>query len=234
MARTCLLRWAICQAGMRQRGDGAHDDLVFEPPDDLEPALQRFVVERAMGACARLLRDVLGSGLELAGCTLRYGAPPPGAAPARLLGARVRYHAQDNVLRLAHAHLLQPLPQANAVTAAMCERLCAQLLQRRRTRIDTTALVREHLAGLPPGQAPDLAALARLLGVSDRTLKRRLQQEGSSFRALAQAARHARAQALLEAGHLSLTEIAAELGFADLSSFSQAFKRWSGAAPSAR
>ena len=39
---------------------------------------------------------------------------------------------------------------------------------------------------------------------------------------------------LLEAGHLSLTEIAAELGFADLSSFSQAFKRWSGAAPSAR
>ena len=78
------------------------------------------------------------------------------------------------------------------------------------------------------------AALARLLGVSDRTLKRRLQQEGSSFRALAQAARHARAQALLEAGHLSLTEIAAELGFADLSSFSQAFKRWSGAAPSAR
>ena len=130
MARTCLLRWAICQASMRQRGDGAHDELVFEPPDDLEPVLQRFVVERAMGACARLLRDVLGSGLELAGCTLRYGAPPPGAAPARLLGARVRYHAQDNVLRLAHAHLLQPLPQANAVTAAMCERLCAQLLQR--------------------------------------------------------------------------------------------------------
>ncbi|HRM95453.1 MAG TPA: hypothetical protein PLO08_17850, partial [Alicycliphilus sp.] len=49
---------------MRQRGDGAHDELVFEPPDDLEPALQRFVVERAMGACARLLRDVLGSGLD--------------------------------------------------------------------------------------------------------------------------------------------------------------------------
>ena len=160
MARTCLLRWAICQASMRQRGDGAHDELVFEPPDDLEPALQRFVVERAMGACARLLRDVLGSGLELAGCTLRYGAPPPGAAPARPLGARVRYHAQDNVLRLAHAHLLQPLPQANAVTAAMCERLCAQLLQRRRTRIDTTALVREHLAGLPPGQTASVPGAA--------------------------------------------------------------------------
>ncbi len=117
----------------------------------------------------------------------------------------------------------------------MCERLCAQLLQRRRTRIDTTALVREHLAGLParPGARPGGAGAAAGRG-SDRTLKRRLQQEGSSFRALAQAARHARAQALLEAGHLSLTEIAAELGFADLSSFSQAFKRWSGAAPSAR
>lgn len=231
LARRFLpLTYAFARIGHRR--DGGFDELVFEPPEDLEPALQRFVVERAMGACARLLRDVLGAGATLADCTLRHGAPPAGAGVARVLGAPVRHHAPENTLRLAHGQLLTPLPQANAVTAALCERLCAQLLARRRTRIDTTALVREHLAALPPGQAPDLAALAQLLGVSARTLKRRLQQEGGSFRALAQAARHERAQALLAAGRLNMSEIAAELGFADAAAFSQAFKRWSGVAPS--
>ena len=229
LARRFLpLTYAFVQIG--QRSDGAYTTLVFEPPPDLEPDLQRFVVERALGACARLLRDVLGAGVQLADCTLRYGAPAAG--PARVLGVAVRYQAAENTLRLAHAQLLAPLVQANAVTAAMCERLCEQLLARRRTRIDTTALVREHLAALPAGQAPDLPALAQLLGVSARTVKRRLQQEGSSFRALAQAARYERAQALLAAGGLSLGEVAAELGFADGAAFSQAYKRWSGAAPS--
>ena len=232
LARRFLpLTYAFACIAQRSRGDAV--ELVFTAPDDIAPALQRFVVERAMGACARLLRDVLGAGVPLLACELRYGAPPGAAAP-RLLGCAPRYAAQENLLRLAAADLQAPLPQANAVTAAMCERLCAQLLARRRTRLDTTALVREHLTDLPPGQAPSLEALAQLLGLSARTLKRRLQQEGSSFRALAQAARYARAQALLDAGRLSLTEIAAELGFADLASFSQAFKRWSGAAPRAQ
>ncbi|WP_425468202.1 helix-turn-helix domain-containing protein [Paraburkholderia guartelaensis] len=44
--------------------------------------------------------------------------------------------------------------------------------------------------------------------------------------------RKARAQTLIDEGRLSLTEIAQELGFSDLSSFSQAYKRWTGVAPS--
>lgn len=227
LARRFLpLTYAYASIAQRQRGDRV--ELVFAPPDDLEPALQRFVVERAMGACARLLRDVLGSRAQLLACQIGYGAPPAGSVPTRLLGAVVQYRPGEHLLAIARADLQQPLLQANPVTAEMCERLCAQLLARRRTRLDTTALVRAHLADLSSGQAPDLGVLARLLGASERTVKRRLQHEGSSFRALAQEARYARAQALLGQGHLNLTEIAAELGFADLSSFSQAYKRWSG------
>jgi AraC-like DNA-binding protein len=71
-----------------------------------------------------------------------------------------------------------------------------------------------------------------MLNTSERTLKRRLGEEGSTFRDLSQLARQARAESLIANAQLTLTEIAAELGFSDLSSFSQAFKRWTGRAPS--
>lgn len=218
------------------RRAGAIDELIFEAPDDLEPAMQRFAVERAMGATSRLLRDVLGGDFRLTEFQLRYVAPPAGprrSAPTQVLGAAIRYGAAANALSFACQYLAQPLSQANAVTAAMCERMCAELLARRRTRLDTVAFVREHLAALPPGQAPDLSEMARLLNISERTLKRRLQQEGASFRSISSAVRHARAEQLMSEGRMTKTEIAAELGFSDLSSFSQAFKRWRGAAPTA-
>jgi AraC-like DNA-binding protein len=79
---------------------------------------------------------------------------------------------------------------------------------------------------------PQLKNIAALLNTSERTLKRRLQEEGACFRDISNAARKARAQTLIDEGRLSLTEIAQELGFSDLSSFSQAYKRWTGVAPS--
>lgn len=216
------------------RRAGGFDVLAFEPPDDITVDLQRFVVERAMGASSRLLRDVLGARFELTEFQLRFSAHTSGRqprTPARVLGALVRYGAAENSLSFAHEHLVRPLSQANSVTASMCERMCADLLTRRRTRLDTVTFVREHLAVLPAGRAPELADIARLLNVSERTLKRRLQQEGSSFRALSQAVRQAKAEQLIAEGRLTKTEIAAELGFSDLSSFSQAYKRWSGRVP---
>jgi AraC-like DNA-binding protein len=74
--------------------------------------------------------------------------------------------------------------------------------------------------------------MARLMNTSERTLKRRLHDEGTTFRALLAESRGAMAEALLREGELALGEIAERLGFADLSTFSQAFKRWYGVAPS--
>lgn len=75
--------------------------------------------------------------------------------------------------------------------------------------------------------------MAHLLNMSERTLKRWLQREGTSFSAMQTASRQAKADKLLADGRLTLTEIADALGFSDLSTFSQAYKRWTGHAPSA-
>lgn len=207
-------------------------ELIFEPPDELAPALQSFFVERAMGAASRLLRDVMGMTFELEAFGLRHCGPQR-HVPTRVLGVAIQYGAAANSLSFALEHLSRPLPQANAVTAAMCERMCTDLLARRRVRLDTATFVREHLAALPSGRAPELGEIAKLLNISERTLKRRLHQDGTNFRNLANLARYAKAQHLMAEGRLTMTEVAAELGFSDLSSFSQAYKRWTGSAPTA-
>ncbi|MBN3816816.1 helix-turn-helix transcriptional regulator, partial [Paraburkholderia sp. Se-20369] len=137
-----------------------------------------------------------------------------------------------NALTFEHARVLRPLPQANAVTAAMCERMCAELLARRRTRLDIVSFLNEYLATHTFDSPPKLKDIAALLNTSERTLKRRLQDEGACFRDISNAVRKAKAQALIAEGRLSIKEIAQALGFSDVSSFSQAYKRWTGAAPS--
>ncbi len=72
---------------------------------------------------------------------------------------------------------------------------------------------------------------AALLGVNTRTLRRQLMSAGTSFRAELERSKFARARSLLLESELSGLEIADKLGYADLSAFSHAFKRWSGLSP---
>ena len=78
---------------------------------------------------------------------------------------------------------------------------------------------------------PKLSEIASALALSERTLSRRLADEGTSIRELADSARAAMAEALMDDPALSLTEISYLLGFADQSSFTHAYKRWTGEAP---
>ena len=69
--------------------------------------------------------------------------------------------------------------------------------------------------------------------MSVRTLQRRLGEEGTSFAALVDEARHALSRELLGGTDLPLVEVASNLGFAEFATFSRAFKRWTGLAPGA-
>jgi AraC-like DNA-binding protein len=67
--------------------------------------------------------------------------------------------------------------------------------------------------------------------MSSRTLRRRLDEEGTSFRSLLEEVRQALAEELLATGGLSLEEIAERLGYGEVSNFIHAFKRWKGVPP---
>lgn len=73
--------------------------------------------------------------------------------------------------------------------------------------------------------------VAPLLHVSERTLQRRLEEQGTSFKALVDEVRKKTATLLLESPQIGLGEVAFQLGYSDLRSFTRAFKRWTGTTP---
>jgi len=76
-----------------------------------------------------------------------------------------------------------------------------------------------------------LGALARAMHMSERTLRRRLSERGTSYHALLDELRSTQARKLVGHGSQPVDQIAQRLGFADTSSFFHAFKRWTGQTP---
>ena len=80
---------------------------------------------------------------------------------------------------------------------------------------------------------PSIGRVAMRLGLTPRTLQRRLEAEGLSFQDVLEALRQEMAFRYLASTHLSLTEISALLAYADASAFGRAFRRWTGRSPAA-
>jgi AraC-like DNA-binding protein len=205
-----------------------HGVLSFEEPD-LPEGVRAFVVARDMMAAALLLRDAVGQDLAIARISMKVSA---GAQLPLLLGAAIETGASANQIVVPRRVLERSLPRANPVTAAMCEVMCRQRLDQQIRGLRTGALSLRYRNTEADKAPTSVGAFARLANVSERTLKRRLKAEGTSFRALSADSRRVMAETLLADDGLSTADVAEKLGFSDLSSFSQAFKRWVGVAPS--
>lgn len=136
-----------------------------------------------------------------------------------------------NRIHFPRAMFDEPLPQADPHTLELCVAQCELLMQRIEERRGITAVVRSKLFRDTAG-FPALPAIASELNMHPRTLRRRLAEEGTSFRALLNAARATVAADLLGNVGLTVEEVSKRLGYSDVSTFSHAFKRWHGVPPS--
>ncbi len=144
----------------------------------------------------------------------------------------VAFGRAHNRLHLPRAMFDEPLPQADRNTLRMCLAQCDVLMQSCDRRSGITARVRSKLFR-DSGLFPTLSDVAREIEVHPRTLRRRLAAEGTSFRSLRNEARSAVAVDLLYNVGLTVEEVSTRLGYTEVSTFSHAFKRWHGVAPSA-
>jgi AraC-like DNA-binding protein len=128
------------------------------------------------------------------------------------------------------AHLLdRPHLHANAVLQTLVHAEAEQRLSRL-SRPANTGLIdrlRTYLLN-QPGRVPDMAVAARGLGVSVRTLRRRLADAGESYRGLTQEMQGERACMMLRNPDFTVQGVAAVLGFTDTTAFHRAFRRWTG------
>lgn len=167
---------------------------------------------------------------RIRGVTL-CGPAPRGSRADALFGAPVTYEAAYAELAFDPASLRAPPRGADPALFATLDQLTrAETPVNEGPRLELS--VRRALRALVPEGRAQAAEIATRLGLSERTLFRRLRDEGLVLRDLVDGFRRERAERGLLDGR-PMSEIATELGYADQSAFSRAFRRWTGASPRA-
>jgi AraC-like DNA-binding protein len=105
------------------------------------------------------------------------------------------------------------------------------LLAERRTTTGVRDLVEDQLVGTLPSGGVGVASIAGRLGMSERSLRRRLAEEGTSFGEVLDHLRHRLALRYLKEEHVSVKQVAWLLGYSEAGAFNHAFKRWTGIPP---
>lgn len=223
---------ALTYSLMEYRPIEEDGELIAIEVDDRYVAAEcrEFCHERGLGAATRVLNDMhpglspilrietmLDSGRGRRDCVAELGAP-------------VVFDAPVTRLILKPGAAATPLPMANPLLEQTYGDLCTRLIDEAQVSDELVnqlykLLIREtrHFRTAPEA--------SRQLGLSERTLYRRLAAQGLTFGQVLDRVREQRASYLLDNSELSIEQIAESLGFAEAASFSRAFKRWTGRSP---
>ncbi|KZY38691.1 AraC family transcriptional regulator [Alcanivorax sp. HI0083] len=210
--------------------DGEAFGVVFDP-DPIPPHLRQFLLERDMATALNLVREITFQGVEFKGVEFTGEPDVSASAIESLCGIAPAFHASANRILVNRAGAGQPFPGYDPVLTRMLEQQC----QKRMDTVENSGLagkVRQKLLG-ELGLGATLNDMASELALSTRSLRRKLEQEGASYRDLVEEERRQLALQLLNTTTMKIEELAAHLGYTDAGGFVRAFRRWQGCSPSA-
>lgn len=154
------------------------------------------------------------------------------SALCEIFRAPVLFGRSANRLILAPEDLVRPLASPGEGMAPHLERHLKDLMRTEESTFDSCASQVSHIISKRLGRADlEVHSIAEEIGLSPRTLQRRLAEEGTSLRDLVRRHRSRVVDRLLKDRKTKMTVIAHDVGYSDATTFSRAFKRWSGAPP---
>ena len=158
---------------------------------------------------------------------IRFNYPRPSRTMhyEQAFGCELEFGADWCEYRFDAGLLEQPLAEADSATARVCEESCARLLDGMEIGEDIVSRVC-HLVLSSPGDFPRLDAVAASLSMGSRTLRRKLQQLGTSYQKILDDVRRQLALEYLETTNLSIQEISELLGYSEVTNFRRAFVKW--------
>lgn len=210
------------------QADGERLWLVYQARHPEQPATRTRVL--ALMAFWQSLMAPLLHDFHLLGARFRHAAPDDLRAYHELFACPLQFDAGDYALALPRALLDAPLAQANLALQSLLREHAEALLARLPSESLSARVVALLSAQLGQGE-PDRGQLAQALHLSERTLQRRLAEEGSSYQHLLGDTRRQLAERHLRDGQLAVTEIALLLGYSEPSVFFRAFRQWTGLTP---
>jgi len=203
-------------------------------------ACMRWEFPRAHAPSDRSIAELLMAGMMR--LLEAFGCPRSDLRAARFEHRRPTYHhlyttvfhgterfaAEVTGLEFASHILDRPHLHSNPALQGLIRAQVEQRLARVARPTSLVDRLRAYLRNQPAARVPDMAVAARDLGVSVRSLRRRLAEESLSYRVLTQDLQRDQACAMLRNSDFTLQGVAHALGFADSASFHRAFKRWTG------
>ena len=191
----------------------------------------QHIPEVMLASLTTFLRGV--GGQDFRPLAVRVPHPATSRTPAleRFFGTQITHGAGEVSVEVRNELLDRPLPGSDPALAAYLRKQVEAVVQ----QIDVPNAVSQECARriaerLGTGE-PSQASIAKQLGMSERTLQRRLQAEGASFNDLLEQARRTIACSYLADRKLAAYEVSFLLGYAEPATFFRAFKRWTGKTP---
>jgi len=186
--------------------------------------------DAAMAMGANILRALCGRGWRPSEVLFAHRAPADLRQHRRFFDAPLHFDADRTALIFPATWLERRTSGADPVLFDALQKRIDAL--EGRVRADLPTELRRMLRVILLTGKGSVGELADRLGVHRRTLNRRLQARGTSLHRLVEEIRSEIARQLVENTRMSLTDIAATLGYADASAFTRAFRRWTGELPS--
>jgi AraC-like DNA-binding protein len=215
-------------AVLSSQGDVAQITYAIYAPD-MESSDQ--IGEGAIAIACNIVRSLCGAAWAPTAVLLASHCPTDVRPYNRFFRAPVHFDADKNALVFPAALLNQKLPRAKPeLQQLVLEEV--QQMDRDLTFDFSTKVRRVVRAGLIVGQY-SADQTAALFSMQRRTLSRRLREEGTTFEALLAEIRYETARQLLVDTRMPVHDVAAAIGYAEVSVFTRAFKRWSGTTPTA-
>ena len=200
------------------------------PHSRVNARLYKFLVEMQFGIILSLHRDVMGPSFAARELHVTYGPADDARKHPNIFGCPVLFDQSENKFIFDAAWLDGTPKLGNEIAYSTVVGLCDGLMEEFELRIGLVGQVRQILLTnlMRPTSFSDIAGH---LNMSARTLRRKLREENTSFRRLADDLRMQMAIKYLRDTDLTVKDIAEVLGFSDAASFRHAFRRWTKTAP---
>ena len=207
-------------------GDTAH--LYLETDLDLQP-LRDGIVASLMIGLGQMAQVITGETL-FGSADIDIPENPRFAQISHMLPAQIHFKRPANRISFDASYLDLPLVMADSASMQLAVEQCERELNALGL---SNRFVRQVRDLIRPGEGGfrNVEEVAEALHMSERTLKRQLAQEGTTFSDILEDIRRQMAIRRLDAGELSIERIAEELGYSDVANFNRAFKRWTGTTP---